>query len=365
MANTTPIPHDDGREIQTRRNRPEHASSPQGEAKGLLYLLVAPPALRQNPAKIREFLNVDHCDTKTAAFRRSTQLSFDALLLRISVLSLRKGEVRLLHRANGKLRPSSTLEAEILNRLRANQSTAAVARDLRVPHSAVRHISQAHHTAFGKRGRGRKYTSQQITQLVEALRAGAVPIDLQREHGICAELLLKLRREYLNDFADRRHRHGWNIEAVKDALARGQTISEVERVCGIGHQVLWKLRRRKLGDFTDRRRLNRRMFSDEERNNIIADIHAGITQRAIAARYHTHYQQIRRVQIEIGLPPRSRRRFTTPELGQIYALIAAGKKSADIAHDFNCTNGAIWARRRRMGLAALRRTGVTPNDERR
>jgi len=66
---------------------------------------------------------------------------------------------------------------------------------------------------------------------------------------------------------------------------------EIRRQFGISETALWSLRRA-LGQFQDRRKLNRRVFSPNEVNEIRAELAAGIPKVQIQKRHRTDWRRI-------------------------------------------------------------------------
>lgn len=324
----------------------EEHSSPSTEARGLLHLLAT---REEDPASIRRMLRAAN-----DPFHKETELHFDALLLRVSIPQLRRGKVVLLRRSNAKLKPTPTLEAEILRRMRAGDSTVRAAKTLKVPISAVARVSKVHQLAYEKIGPGRRFRAEFLEQLAAELQAGSTPAELRRRHRISAQTILKVRRSLLNDYSDRRALlRTYNPELVRAALATDKAITRIETEYGISNGSLWKLRRR-LGDREDRRARNRKTFSEEEKAVIIADLHRGLSQRAASKKYHVHTGRVRQVQAEAGLL-RTIRHFTPAEVLKVEKAIRRGETNGEIARRFGSTPGAIWQRRNKMGASHDRR----------
>jgi transposase-like protein len=324
---------------------PEEGASPVAEAKSLLALVAA---REETPLSIRASLAPGlSADAASAGLRRATLLHFDAMLLRVNLPALRAGRVQLMARANGKLRPSPTLEATILSHLRT-RPISTVARSLHVPASVVKQISSVHKVAFHKIGRGRHFDEAQRQELVAALKSGVTQAALKRRDRVSGETLRKLRRTYLNDDADLRYRRRWCLETVTAALAAKKRPSLIEQETGIDHRQLWKLRRT-MGDMRDLRHENRRVLSAAERSAMETDIRAGLNQRVIAKKFHTHYLLVRSVQVSIGLPPRACRKLTRAEGAKLNALILKGRKTnKELAGEFGCNPKSVWRRRKQL-----------------
>lgn len=322
-------------------------NSIQAEARGLLPLL-------KNGATVEEVRRSiapgPGLDKVTRQYRYQIGLEFDSLVLRLSMPALRSGRVRLLNRANGVLRPSPTLEGEILRRLRAGESIVQVARVLHLMESVVRRLSKRHGLASRKFGVGRRFTDAQLEDIATALRSGLTSVSVQKQFHVSAWTVLKVRRQLLNDHTNRRFRRSWDMDAVKCALAQGKRPSDIERTCGIGHQVLWKLRR-KLGDLQDWRCRNRRILTPDERARIAADIQAGLSQRAIAKKYHLHTGRVHCLQVMEGFAP-GYRRFTAEEINEVHNSIRAGQSNLEIARRHGCSPGAISTRRKKLNAVA-------------
>jgi len=97
------------------------------------------------------------------------------------------------------------------------------------------------------------------------------------------------------------------------------------------------------------RRQRKKPMPDEKRAAIFADIRLGLTQRALAKKYHIHTDRVRAFQIEAGSPMHHPRCFTTADVARIRKMIQEGKTNGEIARELKCTSGAIWLRRKREG----------------
>ena len=89
----------------------------------------------------------------------------------------------------------------------------------------------------------------------------------------------------------RGRRRGWDREEVGQAICAGMNPVEIRRQFGISETALWSLRRA-LGQFQDRRKLNRRVFSPNEVNEIRAELAAGIPKVQIQKRHRTDWRRI-------------------------------------------------------------------------
>jgi hypothetical protein len=281
--------------------------------------------------------------------RRKVLFAFDLLAQQIPKHPEKMRTVKLRMHSNGSA-AGPALRAEIIRLLNLNLSQRKVCARLKIARSVVEQVARETGAVFRKRGRGRRFTSQVLGQIRQAVRNGERAVDICNQFHVCRERVQKFRREF-GDFEDRRCQRGYDVRAVKRALVAGKPLSEIEQTFGIAHAVLWKLRRQ-CGDWEDRRSRNRRIFSDAEKAEIIADIRAGMSQRAIGKMFHTHLSQVRRIEAEAGLS-RKYRRLTADEIAKINGGFRAGMRNGEIAKSVGCSHAAIWLRRKAFLKADL------------
>jgi hypothetical protein len=235
------------------------------------------------------------------------------------------------------------LKHAILVMLRKS-SILAVKYRFKLPHKLVRRISIECKARFQKVGRGRLIPKEVQRQIIGALKADQSKAEIRRTFGVSLDFIQKVRRQ-IGDTEDRRVRRSWDAAKVRRSLKKGLSVTEVERECGIQHAVLWKFRK-KIGDVEDRRRRGKPMLI-EKRVALLADIRAGLCQRALAEKWHVHADLVRELQRGAGVPLRTPRTFTIVEVLRMRDLFSQGKTDGEIARELKCTRGAIWFRRKR------------------
>jgi hypothetical protein len=206
--------------------------------------------------------------------------------------------LRLRRHSNGSA-AGPALRAENLRLLRLNLSQVKIRERLGIGRRLVEAVAREAGTAYEKVGRGRRFIPSVREQILLAVRTGERAVDIQNRFHVSRDFIYELRCKN-GDREDRRLRRGYDVVAVKRALAAGKPLKEIEDTFGIAHAVLWKLRRQD-GDQEDRRRRNRRILSRAERASMIADIRDGMSQRAIAKKYHIHADRVRSVEADAVL----------------------------------------------------------------
>jgi hypothetical protein len=240
-----------------------------------------------------------------------------------------------------KITPELTRAVQVMLR---KSSILAVKYRFKLPHRLVRGISKESKARFQKLGRGRLIPKEVQRQIIGALKAHKSKAEIRRTFGVSLDFIQKVRRQ-IGDTEDRRLRRSWDAAKVRRSLKKGLSVTEVERECGIQHAVLWKFRK-KIGDLEDRRRRGKPM-PPEKKAAILADIRAGLCQRALAEKWHVHADAVRQLQIGAGVPLNSPRTFTIVEVLKIRELFSQGKTDGEIARELRCTRGAVWFRRKR------------------
>jgi transposase-like protein len=311
----------------------EYGKHEFSEAKGMLALLQRGQSL--------ESLRQEIIGTGDP-YRRRVLLCFDLLVPHLA--KTRRG---LVPRTKSQL-VSVELRAEALRLLRSGLSQDAVRKKLPgIGPSLIQALAKEHHIAARKVGRGRRFLPSQREQILAEVRADKRSIDIRRKFGVSDWVVQRLRKS-IGDHENRLYRRNYSLAAVQESLREGRGLEEIKRTFGVAHAVLWKVRRA-MGDFEDRRHRNRRILSEVERKAIFADIRAGLSQRALAKKYHFHSVRARALQAEIGIRARYRR-FTPGDISKICARFKAGETVREIAHELGCSPAAIWARRKRHGL---------------